>query len=51
MANKTNRIFLIGNAPIDPVWLWHWQDGYHETHATFRAALDRMHEDPDYEGI
>jgi alpha-mannosidase len=51
MADKTNKIFLIGNAHIDPVWLWQWQDGYHETHATFRSALDRMHADPDFEGI
>jgi hypothetical protein len=44
---KANRLYLIDNAPIDPVWLW--QDGYHATHATFRSALDRMHEDPYYE--
>ena len=47
-GDKTTRLYLIGNAHIDPVWLWQWQDGYHETHATFRSALDRMHEDPDF---
>ncbi len=48
MGHKPNRLYMIGNAHIDPVWLWQWQDGYHETHATFRSALDRMHEDPDF---
>ncbi|NLD87003.1 MAG: alpha-mannosidase [Clostridiales bacterium] len=43
-----NRIHLIGNAHIDPVWLWRWQEGYAETLATFRSALDRMTEFPDY---
>lgn len=35
---------MIGNAHIDPVWLWHWQEGYAEVRATFRSALDRMNE-------
>jgi alpha-mannosidase len=48
MADKTNKIFMIGNAHIDPVWLWQWQDGFHETHATFRSALDRMQEDAEF---
>ncbi len=41
-------IDLIGNAHIDPVWLWRWQDGFAEIKATFRAALDRMNEFPDF---
>ncbi len=41
-------LHLIGNAHIDPVWLWTWQEGYHEAHATFRSALDRMDEYPDF---
>ncbi|MEW6752116.1 MAG: glycoside hydrolase family 38 C-terminal domain-containing protein [Candidatus Latescibacterota bacterium] len=50
MAAKSGRgrVHLIGNAHIDPVWLWRWQEGYAETHATFRSALDRMAETPDY---
>lgn len=44
MAN----VYLIGNAHLDPVWLWRWQDGYKEAHATFRSALDRMYDFPDY---
>ena len=33
---------MIGNAHIDPVWLWQWQEGYHEVKATFRSALDQF---------
>lgn len=39
---------MIGNAHIDPVWLWQWREGYHEVKATFRSALDRMNETPDF---
>lgn len=41
-------ITLIGNAHIDPVWLWQWREGYHEVKATFRSALDRMNENSDF---
>lgn len=44
MAN----LHLIGNAHIDPVWLWRWQDGFSEVLATYRSALDRMNDFPDY---
>jgi alpha-mannosidase len=27
---------MIGNAHIDPVWLWQWPEGYQEVRATFR---------------
>ena len=47
MADK-RKIHLIGNAHIDPVWLWRWQEGYAEIKATFRSALDRMEEYPDF---
>ena len=42
------RIHFIGNAHIDPVWLWRWQEGYAEIKATFRSVLDRMDEFPDF---
>ena len=42
------KIHMVGNAHIDPVWLWRWQDGYAEVKATFRAALDRIAEFPDF---
>ncbi len=35
---------MIGNAHIDPVWLWNWQEGFHEVIASFRSALERLRE-------
>ncbi len=46
MAKK--KIHMIGNAHIDPVWLWSWQEGFAEIKATFRSALDRMEEFPEF---
>ena len=40
--NMKKKIHLIGNAHLDPVWLWQWQEGFAEVKATFRSALDRM---------
>jgi alpha-mannosidase len=42
---------MIGNAHIDPVWLWQWQEGFHEVKASFRSALDRMKEFPDFKFV
>lgn len=42
------KIHLIGNAHLDPVWLWQWQEGFAEIKATFRSALDRMKEFENY---
>lgn len=41
-------IHMIGNAHIDPVWLWRWPEGMETTRSSFRAALDRMNEYPDF---
>ncbi|HIZ20818.1 MAG TPA: alpha-mannosidase [Firmicutes bacterium] len=46
MSNQP--ITLIGNAHIDPVWLWKRCEGLSEIKSTFRSALDRMKEFPDY---
>ncbi|MBO5884054.1 MAG: alpha-mannosidase [Clostridia bacterium] len=46
--NKQKMLYYIGNAHLDPVWLWNWQDGYSEVLATFRSALDRMYEHDDF---
>ncbi len=43
-----NGLYFIGNAHLDPVWLWRWQEGFFEITATFRSALDRMHDFPDF---
>lgn len=45
---RPSRLYLIGNAHIDPVWLWDWNEGFHEVHATFRSALDRLTEFDDF---
>ena len=39
---------MIGQAHIDPVWLWPWSEGISVVHSTFRSALDRMNETPDF---
>ncbi len=41
-------LHMIGNAHIDPVWLWQWQEGFQEVKSTFRSALDRMNEDDEF---
>lgn len=41
-------VHMIGNAHIDPVWLWGWQAGVDETLATFRSAADRCDEFPEF---
>ncbi len=41
------KLYLIGNAHLDPVWLWRWQEGFAEIIATYRSALDRLEEFPD----
>lgn len=43
-----NKVHFIGNAHLDPVWLWRWQEGYAEVLATFRSALDRIKEFDDF---
>ena len=47
-VRKLNKLYLIGNSHIDPVWQWKWQDGITEVLATFRSVLDRMNEFPDF---
>lgn len=42
------KVHLIGNAHLDPVWLWRWQEGFAEILATYRSALDRMKEFDDF---
>jgi alpha-mannosidase len=42
------KLHLIGNAHIDPAWLWLRAEGYQEARATFHSALDRMEEFPQF---
>jgi alpha-mannosidase len=41
-------LHMIGNAHIDPVWLWQWPEGFQEARATFWSAIQRMAEYPDF---
>lgn len=45
---KRGHLHMIGNAHIDAVWLWPWQEGYTEARATFSSVLQRMVEFPEY---
>lgn len=47
-GNGAPAVHMIGNAHIDAVWLWRWQEGFAEIKATFRSALDRMKEFPEF---
>ena len=44
VAMKEKTLHMIGNAHLDPVWLWNWEEGFQSAKATFRSALDRMKE-------
>ena len=41
-------VHLIGNAHLDPVFLWRFPDGLAEIKATFRSALDRIAQFPGF---
>ncbi len=38
---------MIGNAHLDPAWMWEWGEGMEAFIATCRSALDRMQETSD----
>lgn len=42
------KYYLIANAHLDPVWQWRVPEGLSLVKSTFRSALDRMNEFPDY---
>ena len=48
VATPDRTLHMIGNAHLDPVWLWPWQEGYQEARATFWSAIHRMDEYPDF---
>ena len=41
-------VHMIGNAHLDPVWLWPWQSGADEALATFAHAIARCDETPEF---
>ena len=47
-AASQYKLYMIGNAHIDIPWLWPWPESMSMGLSTFRAALDRMNEFPDF---
>jgi len=48
---KIKKFYCVGNAHIDPVWMWRWQEGSCEAKATIRSALDRIKEYPEFKFV
>jgi len=49
MQNKKNYIIhMIGNAHIDPVWLWCWPEGAETIRTTFQSATELIEEHPEF---
>src|SRR5436190_4782521 len=45
----SNRVLhIIGHSHIDAAWLWPWRDASNVVLNTFRSALDRMKETPEF---
>jgi alpha-mannosidase len=47
-GTAARELFMVGNAHLDPVWLWHWTEGYQEARATLTSAVTLIEENPDY---
>ena len=45
-VREKERIYLVANSHIDPVWLWDKYEGIDEVINTFRSACDRLDEYP-----
>jgi len=41
-------LHVIGHSHIDAAWLWPWRDGADAVLNTFRSALNRMNENPEF---
>lgn len=41
-------VHMVGNAHLDPAWMWSWGEGMEAFLATCRAALERMEETPEF---
>ena len=48
MNGWKHDFYFVGNAHLDVVWIWSWQEGSCEAKATLRSALDRMKEYPEF---
>jgi alpha-mannosidase len=47
-AAQRKVLHIIGHSHIDAAWLWPWRDGADTVLSTFRSALNRMNEVPDF---
>jgi alpha-mannosidase len=41
-------VHMIGNAHIDPVWMWRIEEGREEVLSTYRSAIERMCETDEF---
>lgn len=46
--NNKRIMHMIGCAHLDAAWFWPWTEGMSEIKSTFKAALDRLEEFPDF---
>jgi alpha-mannosidase len=44
-------VHMIGQAHLDPAWLWRWREGRAEALATSQSAVDRLREYPDFQFV
>jgi alpha-mannosidase len=47
-APAKRRVHMMGNAHIDPAWVWRWSEGWQEAAATVESALNLLDEFPDF---
>jgi alpha-mannosidase len=45
---RNSKIHLIGNAHLDPAWMWRMDEGFAAFRSTCRSALDRIREFPGF---
>ena len=45
---KSLTLHMIGNAHLDPVWLWDWREGLQEALDTCWSAVERLRETEDF---
>jgi len=48
MNQKTSVVHMIGQAHLDPVWLWPWTEGRAEALATCYAAVTLLKSYPEF---
>lgn len=46
--NERKILYVVGQAHLDPAWLWPWRDGCSEALTTMQSAVDRLEETPGF---